>query len=282
MPPETSSTATDLEVDAAPVLSYPMAHNRLAVVSRIAVRHRGPAVAGASVQVEVRDVEGRIGTAWERLVDLAPDAETQLTDIDLHLDADSMLRIEAQRPAQVVVRVLGDGVLLAERSLPVELLAARQWVAVPPLLATELLAAFVMPNHPAVAVLAAEASALLADRTGSPVTPPYDEGPERVDATVRALFDAMQARRIRAIEPPSRTGRRSGPPTRSSTAAPARASTRSWSSRLRSSWPVCDRCSGSSRGTPSWATGARRPRSARSRRRTRGMSRRSSTSSTSG
>jgi hypothetical protein len=203
MPPETSSTATDLEVDAAPVLSYPMAHNRLAVVSRIAVRHRGPAVAGASVQVEVRDVEGRIGTAWERLVDLAPDAETQLTDIDLHLDADSMLRIEAQRPAQVVVRVLGDGVLLAERSLPVELLAARQWVAVPPLLATELLAAFVMPNHPAVAVLAAEASALLADRTGSPVTPPYDEGPERVDATVRALFDAMQARRIRAIEPPA-------------------------------------------------------------------------------
>ncbi|HEY5553761.1 MAG TPA: DNA helicase, partial [Cellulomonas sp.] len=203
MPPETSSTATDLEVDAAPVLSYPMAHNRLAVVSRIAVRHRGPAVAGASVQVEVRDVEGRIGTAWERLVDLAPDAETQLTDIDLHLDADSMLRIEAQRPAQVVVRVLGDGVLLAERSLPVELLAARQWVAVPPLLAIELLAAFVMPNHPAVAALVAEASALLVDRTGSPVTPAYDEGPERVDATVRALFDAMLARRIRAIEPPA-------------------------------------------------------------------------------
>ncbi|HEX5331756.1 MAG TPA: DUF3320 domain-containing protein [Cellulomonas sp.] len=203
MPPETSVTATDLEVDAAPVLSYPMAHNRLAVVSRIAVRHRGPAVAGASVQVEVRDVEGRIGTAWERLVDLAPDAETQLTDIDLHLDADAMLQIEAQRPAQVVVRVLGDGVLLAERSLPVELLAARQWVAVPPLLATELLAAFVMPNHPAVAALVAEASDLLVERTGRPVRRAYDEGPERVDATVRALFDAMQARQVRAIEPPA-------------------------------------------------------------------------------
>ena len=203
MPPDTSVTATDLEVDAAPVLSYPMAHNRLAVVSRIAVRHRGPAVAGASVQVEVRDVEGRIGTAWERLVDLAPDVETQLTDIDLHLDADAMLQIEAQQPAQVVVRVLGDGVLLAERSLPVELLAARQWVARPFLLATELLAAFVLPNHPAVAALVAEASVLLEVRTGRPLTPAYDEGPERVDTTVRALFDAMQARRIRAIEAPA-------------------------------------------------------------------------------
>ncbi|WP_242448282.1 DUF4011 domain-containing protein [Cellulomonas sp. WB94] len=204
MPPETSVTATDLEVDAAPVLSYPMAHNRLAVVSRIAVRHRGPAVAGASVQVEVRDVEGRIGTAWERLVDLAPDAETQLTDIDLHLDADAMLQIETQRPAQVVVSVLGDGVLLAERSLPVQLLAARQWVAVPPLLATELLAAFVMPNHPAVAELVADATALLVERTGRPVTgAAYDEGPERVDATVRALFDAMRSRQVRAIEPPA-------------------------------------------------------------------------------
>ncbi|NMM32199.1 MAG: DUF3320 domain-containing protein [Cellulomonas sp.] len=203
MPPETSLTATDLEVDAAPVLSYPMAHNRLAVVRRIAVRHRGPAVAGASVQVEVRDVEGRIGTAWEQLVDLAPDAVTQLTDIDLRLDADAMLQLEEQQPGQVVVRVLGDGVLLAERSLPVELLAARQWVAVPSLLAVELLAAFVMPNHPAVAALVAEASVLLEERTGRPLTSAYDEGPERVDATVRALFDAMQARRIRAIEAPA-------------------------------------------------------------------------------
>jgi len=204
MPPETRVTATDLEVDAAPVLSYPMAHNRLAVVSRIAVRHRGPAVAGASVQVEVRDVEGRIGTAWERLVDLAPDAETQLTDIDLHLDADAMLQIETQRPAQVVVSVLGDGVLLAERSVPVQLLAARQWVAVPPLLATELLAAFVMPNHPTVAALVAEASDLLVERTGRPATRAvYDEGAERVDDIARALLDAMRARQVRAIEAPA-------------------------------------------------------------------------------
>jgi hypothetical protein len=203
MPPETTAPTTDLEVDAAPVLSYPMAHNRLAVVSRIAVRHHGPAVAGASVQVEVRDVEGRIGSAWERLVDLAPDAETLLTDIDLHLDAAAMLQIDEQRPATVRVQVLGDGVLLAERSVSVDLLAARQWVAAPPMLAMELLAAFVMPNHPAVATLVEEAAVLLAERTGSPSTQGYQAGPERVDATVRALFDAMAARRIRYSEPPA-------------------------------------------------------------------------------
>jgi hypothetical protein len=201
--PRETTPLTTLEVDVAPVLSYPMAHNRLPVVSRIAVHHRGPAVAGAVVQVEVRDVEGRIGTPWEQLVDLAPDAHTVLTDVDLRLDPSAAAQIEEQRPAQVVVHVLGDGKLLAEQTRTVDVLAARQWLAVPPVLAMELLTAFVMPNHPDVGVLVDEAAALLAERTGSASVSGYQEGPDRVDATVRAVFDAMVARGIRYSEPPA-------------------------------------------------------------------------------
>lgn len=194
---------TTVEVDAAPVLSYPMAHNRLPVVSRIAVHHTGPAVRGAVVQVEVRDVEGRVGTPWEQLVDLDTDAQTVLTDVDLRLDPAAVLQIEEQRPAQVVVQVLGEGDLLAERTVHVDLLAPRQWLAVPPVLAMELLAAFVMPNHPAVGAVVDEACALLAERTGDASTAGYQQGPERVDATVAAVLDAMTARGIRYSEPPA-------------------------------------------------------------------------------
>ncbi|GEA87053.1 DNA helicase [Cellulomonas cellasea] len=195
--------ATTVEVDAAPVLSYPMAHNRLPVVSRIAVHHTGPAVRGAVVQVEVRDVEGRVGTPWEQLVDLETDAQTVLTDVDLRLDPAAVLQIEEQRPAQVVVQVLGEGDLLAERTVHVDLLAPRQWLAVPPVLAMELLAAFVMPNHPAVGALVDEACVLLAERTGDASTAGYQQGPERVDATVATVLDAMTARGIRYSEPPA-------------------------------------------------------------------------------
>ncbi|MBB2923541.1 DUF4011 domain-containing protein [Cellulomonas cellasea] len=195
--------ATTVEVDAAPVLSYPMAHNRLPVVSRIAVHHTGPAVRGAVVQVEVRDVEGRVGTPWEQLVDLETGAQTVLTDVDLRLDPAAVLQIEEQRPAQVVVQVLGEGDLLAERVVHVDLLAPRQWLAVPPVLAMELLAAFVMPNHPAVGALVDEACVLLAERTGDASTAGYQQGPERVDATVAAVLDAMTARGIRYSEPPA-------------------------------------------------------------------------------
>lgn len=194
---------TTVEVDAAPVLSYPMAHNRLPVVSRIAVHHTGPAVRGAVVQVEVRDVEGRVGTPWEQLVDLETGAQTVLTDVDLRLDPAAVLQIEEQRPAQVVVQVLGEGDLLAERTVHVDLLAPRQWLAVPPVLAMELLAAFVMPNHPAVRTLVDEACALLAERTGDASTAGYQQGPERVDATVAAVLDATTARGIRYSEPPA-------------------------------------------------------------------------------
>ncbi|KGM01943.1 DUF4011 domain-containing protein [Cellulomonas cellasea] len=211
-PPATSTSrpadtvrraATTVEVDAAPVLSYPMAHNRLPVVSRIAVHHTGPAVRGAVVQVEVRDVEGRVGTPWEQLVDLETDAQTVLTDVDLRLDPAAVLQIEEQRPAQVVVQVLGEGDLLAERTVHVDLLAPRQWLAVPPVLAMELLAAFVMPNHPAVGALVDEACVLLAERTGDASTAGYQQGPERVDATVATVLDAMTARGIRYSEPPA-------------------------------------------------------------------------------
>ncbi|WP_258725390.1 DUF4011 domain-containing protein [Cellulomonas sp. NS3] len=194
---------TTVEVDAAPVLSYPMAHNRLPVVSRIAVHHTGPAVRGAVVQVEVRDVEGRVGTPWEQLVDLETDAQTVLTDVDLRLDPAAVLQIEEQRPAQVVVQVLGEEDLLAERTVHVDLLAPRQWLAVPPVLAMELLAAFVMPNHPAVRTLVDEACVLLAERTGDASTAGYQQGPERVDAAVAAVLDAMTARGIRYSEPPA-------------------------------------------------------------------------------
>ncbi|WOP18813.1 DUF4011 domain-containing protein [Raineyella sp. LH-20] len=71
-------------------------------------------------------------------------------------------------------------------------------------LSVETLASFVQPNAPAVAELAREASDLLARQGASGSLEGYQSGdPERVDQIARAIFEAMQARDIRYVEPPA-------------------------------------------------------------------------------
>ena len=78
-----------------------------------------------------------------------------------------MLHVEEQRPGVIDVEVEADGVLLGEGSRVVQVLAAQQWLATPVPLALEMLAAHVMPNHPAVTALVGEAAGVLEQKTGS-------------------------------------------------------------------------------------------------------------------
>ncbi|MFD6166345.1 DUF4011 domain-containing protein [Oerskovia sp. NPDC060287] len=83
---------------------------------------------------------------------------------------------------------------------PLRLLTVDEWWArgIP-----ESIAAFVRPNDPVIATLLGEAAELLADRTGSPSLEGYQSGPERVHQIAEAVYDAMQARQIRYVEPPA-------------------------------------------------------------------------------
>ncbi|SFT95151.1 Part of AAA domain-containing protein [Geodermatophilus amargosae] len=186
-----------------PVLSYALAHNRVPVVSRLAFTNHGAAVRGATVRLGVQDAEGPIGSPVELLVDLDAGATTVLSDVGLVMDPAAMLQIEEQRPGSIEIDVAVDGADVAGTALPVQVLAASQWLATPVPLALEMLAAHVLPNHPAVTALLAEAAALIEERTDDPSVQGYQAGPERVDQIVAAIADAMRARGIRYSEPPA-------------------------------------------------------------------------------
>lgn len=87
-----------------------------------------------------------------------------------------------------------------QASSSIDVLAADEWRRDH---GPEILAAFVRPNDPAIAQLLDEASALLQQRTGSPSLQGYQSGPERVHLIAEAVYDAMQARGITYVEPPS-------------------------------------------------------------------------------
>ncbi|MCZ2826671.1 MULTISPECIES: DUF4011 domain-containing protein [unclassified Modestobacter] len=192
-----------VEVTAVPVLSYALAHNGIAVVSQLVLTGHDESVRHASVHVAVRDAEGPIGEAVELFADVDPGHTTVLTDVGLRLDPAAMLQVEERRPGWLSVLVEKDGEVLGRARVPVQLLAAAQWLATPLELAMEMLAAHVLPNHPSIPALVAEAAEVLNTETGSPSIQGYQSGPERVDAIAAAICAAVQARAVRYSEPPA-------------------------------------------------------------------------------
>ena len=194
--------AVSIEITSTPVLSYALAHNRIPVISRLALTSDAT-VRGATVRLGVRDAEGPIARAVELLVDLDEGRTTVLTDLGLVMDPAAMLHVEEQRPGVIEVEVELEGELLGEAGRSVQVLAAQQWLATPLPLALEMLAAHVVPNHPAITALVSDAAGVLEEQTGDGSLDGYTAGPERVDAIVTATAAAMQRRGIRYSEPPA-------------------------------------------------------------------------------
>src|SRR5829696_10291992 len=200
-------SAVSIEITSTPVVSYALAHNRVPVVSRLAITNLGGPVRAATVRLSVRDAEGPIAQTVELLADLDEGRTTVLTDLGLVMDPAAMLHVEEQRPGVIDVEVLADGpdggtVVLGESSRAVQVLAAQQWLATPVPLALEMLAAHVMPNHPAITAVVSEAAGVLEERSGRGSIQGYADGPERVDEIVTAIADVLQRRGIRYSEPP--------------------------------------------------------------------------------
>ena len=141
------------------------------------------------MRLGVRDAEGPIARAVELLVDLDEGRTTVLTDLGLVMDPAAMLHVEEQRPGVIDVEVeLRRRGCSARRGRVVQVLAAQQWLATPLPLALEMLAAHVMPNHPAITALVAEAAdAARASRPAAARSTATPHGPERVDEIVAAL-----------------------------------------------------------------------------------------------
>ncbi len=197
-----------VEIISHPFLSYPMAVTRIPVVSEITIANAPRAMRGATVEVDIACGVGPLGDPKVFIVDLAVDSPTVLRDVSPTLDPQRMLSLDTQLPGVIRTTVRSaEGELLALVSTEVQVLAGNQWVSEPPQLALELLAAHVQPNAPVLGPLLLEASDRLGLKTGSTALDGYQsESPERVDAIVESIFDALRARDIRYAEPPASWG----------------------------------------------------------------------------
>ena len=188
--------------EATTVLSYAMAHNRVPVIGKVELRSSVD-VQDAQVHIEIVDDEGPVSHEFVRSADLTADSTTVLTEPAVRLNPAALLQLRDQRPALIRVSVVHESATLGLAEEQATLLSGTHWLSRPPGLAFEMLPAFVMPNDPAVTALLDEAAVLLERETGSPSMEGYQSGPERVDAIVRSIWQAMQSREIRYAEPPA-------------------------------------------------------------------------------
>ncbi|MBX3470658.1 MAG: DUF4011 domain-containing protein, partial [Planctomycetes bacterium] len=187
-------TIEPLEVDVqhAPRLCLAMARCGVPLVEVVRVSNPGPApLDGLALRLELRGAPS--DEARAALPPLLPGGDVVLDRVDVRPAAGWLEGLGERVALALAWTVEREGDPLAAGEAPVTALPWREWPgeAAPP----ELLAAFVLPDHPAVARLAEDARARLTD--------PADDAPPRARAraVVRAACEALAAL-APTVEPP--------------------------------------------------------------------------------
>lgn len=151
-------TGVEIEVEADATLGYASIQNSVPVVRSLRLTNHG-AEPLESLQVLItcnpQFAQG-IKLCFDRL---APGEIRRVSPVDLHPDHSYLAELQEAVQAVVKVTVLTGTNELAHKAQPLEVLAYDQWAGTRAL--PELLAAFCMPNNPAVDVIIGKASKLL-------------------------------------------------------------------------------------------------------------------------
>ncbi|MCC7389125.1 MAG: DUF4011 domain-containing protein [Phycisphaerales bacterium] len=197
-PPEPLPVAIAVEYCAK--VNFALQQNRVPMVARVSLTNTGEgALEDVSVRVELASGEAE---PWGQMVSRVGPGETyNLEPRGPRLDAGRLAgRTERERTSLVVTAEQGGRV--AERREDIDLLPFDHWGGLTP--APELLAAFVTPNHPAVAGLLAGAREVLRGRGERDAIDGYQSGSRtRAAMLAEACFAAVSSRDIGYISPPA-------------------------------------------------------------------------------
>ena len=197
------SIVQTLRVDAemAPRLNFAMAHNAVPVLRGVEVANDGPGIAH-SVKVSA-ELSGGASERWTaQISEIAPGGTWRPEELSLRLVADRLVNTEEREQLELIVTVQADGVEPVETRKPFELLAYNEWDGTSGL--PELLAAFVLPNDPAVGeVLAAARDGLVRAGRDPALNGYQSRDPVRVRQLAEAVYEAVQSLGVTYVNPPS-------------------------------------------------------------------------------
>jgi hypothetical protein len=188
-----------LELD--PQVNYALQQNDVPVIKALSLENLGQEVT-ENLRVSLRVEPGPSRSGEERVGRIEPGASYNLRP-KFELPPGRLLDLTERERCELVVEVWdSEERLLGRAREPVTLLAYNEWGGTRSL--SEALAAFVLPNHPALAPVLRRAGELLGEETGDPSLSGYQSrDPLRVLAMAGAIYRAIQERDITYINPPA-------------------------------------------------------------------------------
>lgn len=197
-------TSLGIEVEADATLGYASIQNSVPVIRSLRLSNHGAAPL-ENLKVLITCSPRFAQGINLRFDSLAPGERRLISPIDLHPDHGYLAELQESVKATVEVTVLTGTNELAHSAQPLEVLAYDQWAGTRAL--PELLAAFCMPNNPAVDSLIGKASKLLRSQHSELSMNGYQsKNRETVWKQVSALYNTLSAEALQYSEPPASFG----------------------------------------------------------------------------
>lgn len=147
--------------------------------------------------------EPEFSKAWtSRLETIQPGAAWEVSNVDLLLLPEFLFSLTERLSGLLRFELRSNGEILGMKHEPVSLLTKDEWSGLSSL--SELIAAFVTPNHPAVEQILRSASRKLKEWTGDGSLSGYQsKNPERVAKTTAAIYESIAELDLNYITPPA-------------------------------------------------------------------------------
>jgi very-short-patch-repair endonuclease len=199
---QAADSPLQVDIEASSELSLAMVENSIPLVARVSLTNTGPDPLD-ELTVEMALLPD-LSSKWNCRISSIPVGGTfNVDDIELPLDREKLVNQLERGAADLAiwVRRAATAAPLASGTRRIDVLAYNEWSRgnVP-----QLLAAFVLPNHPVVADVLKDARTPLESLTGNPALDGYQSGnPRRIAAMAEAIYQTIQARGITYSNPPA-------------------------------------------------------------------------------
>uniref|UniRef100_UPI00293D895D DUF4011 domain-containing protein n=1 Tax=Janthinobacterium sp. TaxID=1871054 RepID=UPI00293D895D len=197
-------TGVAIEIESDPTLGYASIQNSVPVIRSLRLTNHGDD-ALEELEVLIACNPGFAQGTKLRFDRLAPGETRQISPIELQPDHSYLADLQESVNASVTVSVLAGTNEIATKSQVIQVLAYDQWAGTRAL--PELLAAFCMPNNPAIDVLIGKASKLLRSQHNELSMNGYQsKSRDVVWKQVSAIYSTISAENLQYAEPPASFG----------------------------------------------------------------------------
>lgn len=199
-----SASVPDVQIaiESHPVANFALQQNDVPIVQRLHVTNRSSEPL-RDLQV-ILSSEPELFPRWEsRIGEIAAGATHVQGPLNIQFPPQYLMDLTERLAAQLRIDIRLNGFALPTLQQPIEVLAFDEWSGLDRSL-PEMLAAFVLPNHPEVDRLLSDAANHLGKITGDSSLSGYQsKSPSRVAHIAQAIYLAIQSRGLKYCSPPA-------------------------------------------------------------------------------